>query len=408
MANRVSTAVDSLFSEASFSGIETHCPKPNRVSLKELDISIDSAFYFDHNDILAMEEEEACASIRNIAILVAKQEKHASIWAHKVTADHGSLSWAINRTDRVQRKSVESSSRSRSVSPVKQPRRPHNSRSAHTNRLVITEMCKTPSFATARSDFMRLWDFEDLFYLIGAKIRALYDDLKLRLANFDGLRHVVLHNHGYSCDDTDEPCTYMDMALFLALQWTALQDPRLVKALDLYLRAQHLGFDPLAIGTRVRKPSRKTLRATGGLANTNALPVAGVIALLWTKTEAQLDREQAEEARWVAARLQQQQEQGGERPVSCACAADATCACRALCATQPELDCLCRVCPAFLLDLEAEKPAVPPKMAPGVVVALGIVEGLGMDVEWEEEGKEKWWKKVKRVIGGCLESRTKE
>ncbi|KAL9093958.1 MAG: hypothetical protein Q9165_003628 [Trypethelium subeluteriae] len=405
--------------------MEHFCANPNRVHLRELDRSANAANFFLDFSVPALFEDEACEIIRKTAMQLAKHEKFTTIWAHKITIDHSNLNWAINRTDRVKRKSNESSSRSRSISPVKKPRPsyddqliesstvelpeaptkaarqdaihpPSRSRSIHSKNPAVTEMCKTPT-VTNSGNLERLWDFEDLYYLTCAKIRTYYDDLRLRLAHFDNFRDVVLHNRGYYCDadssnNNEDPFTYYDMAYFLARKWTTLQNPSLMHTLDRWIRIKNGPAYPNTDPSEIP-----------GLKNTNALHVGGVAALLWDKNEALLDAEKAAEDRWVAERRKQQQQRSSWGPtLPCCCEVDEGCPCRALCLAQPEEDCLCRACPAFValdwVEGFGERGAGRNTMR----IALTFMEGFEMEVGGEEGRRGKWWKRGWRKVKGWM------
>ena len=252
----------------------------------------------------------------------------------------------------------------------------------------------TSSSKIALTAFVDLALFEDLWYMVCARVRELYSDLNVRFQSGFITAETVLHNYG-SETTSFAPWRARDMVTLLQEKWSILMDKHVVGTLDhaVRTRSYNLLVGPVMLkyemkdfqdegehvlqelGDDNHSPENDMITAddVAGLENINQMPIADFVMRVWWKVGPIVEKESIEEKHnqqlRMMARLHVRRRMhfndiaeealptcsktDGNMPIGvigCECTAD--CHCKTVCDSDPWDHCFCKSNPLFLHYLQ--------------------------------------------------------
>lgn len=252
-------------------------------------------------------------------------------------------------------------------------------------------MSKTKIASTALVDLAL---FEDLWYMVCARVRELYNDLTVRFENGFITAETVLHNFG-SEGTSFGLWRSKDMVNLLQEHWSILMDKHLVGTLDYAVRSRNFELELTTLNPKhflqvahseelasfqektetelFPKGNMITVDDVPGLENINQMPIADFVMRVWWKVGPTVEKESIEDKRnerlrMIARSQVKRRDQFNDLAeealpsyvklgngifigaLSCECSSD--CHCKSICTSDPWDHCFCKSNPLFLQYLQ--------------------------------------------------------
>ena len=251
-----------------------------------------------------------------------------------------------------------------------------------------------PNTRIASTALVDLALFEDLWYMICARVRELYSDLNVRFQNGFITNETVLHNFGSEGTSFGLWRT-KDMVNLLQEHWLILMDKHLVGTLDHAVRKRNYELliatlnpkhfseadqtketsEPQGSCETKLSPGNDMITAedVAGLENINQMPIADFVMRVWWKVGPIVEKESIEEkrneqlrmiARSQVKRRKQFNDLAEEALPNCVklddgtivgsmgCECNLDCHCKSICDSDPWDHCFCKSNPLFLQYLQ--------------------------------------------------------
>ena len=251
-----------------------------------------------------------------------------------------------------------------------------------------------PGTRIASTALVNLALFEDLWYMVCARVRELYDDLNVRFQNGFIAAETVLHNFG-SGGTSFGVWRSRDMVNLLQEHWLILMDKHLVGTLDHAVRNRNYEFMLATSNSKYSlevsqpeeideleqryetvlssKDDRHTADKIPGLDDINHMSIADFVMRVWWKVEPTVEKESIEGKRNERLRMMARSQvkrrksfndlaeealpncirlDNGMLVGALSCECSLNCHCKSICNFDPWDHCFCKSNPLFLQYLQ--------------------------------------------------------